>query len=81
MRIVDTMKMVFETFKSMLSFAVCNPYFWAIFICLFVVLPSSVGLQYPLSKKGFIISLIIFLLGLTYLVIFFILNTLGVWMI
>ena len=81
MRIVDSMKMIFDAFKSALSYVVCSPYFWALFICIFVVLPSSVGLQYPHSKKGFIISLIFFLLGLLYLIVFFILNTLGVWMI
>lgn len=81
MRIIDTMKMVFDAFKSVLSVAVCSPYFWAIFICIFVVLPSSVGLQYHFSKKDFIISLIFFLLGLSYLIVFFILNTMGVWLI
>ena len=62
MRIVDSMKMIFDAFKSALSYVVCSPYFWALFICIFVVLPSSVGLQYPHSKKGFIISLIFFIL-------------------
>jgi uncharacterized membrane protein YqaE (UPF0057 family) len=75
------MKMVFEAIKDVTIVAVKSPYFWAIFICIFVVIPSSVGLQYHFSKKDFIISLIFFLLGLAYLIVFFILNTLGVWLI
>ena len=81
MRIIDNMKELFNTFRWTINSVVRSPYFWVLFVIIFVVIPSSVCLQYPHSKKGFIISLIFFLLGLSYLIIFFILNTMGVWLI
>ncbi len=75
------MYIIFETIVSAFKNCICSPFWWAIIISVLVCLPASVGVEMATSKKELIIYLIFFLIGIAYLIIFFILNTLGVWVI
>ena len=75
------MRIFFETLGSLLKTCICLPHWWALIIGLLVCLPTSVGIEMATSKKELIINLIFFLLGLAYIIVFIVLNALGVWVI